>query len=146
LKQVLFDSHILLDVLLNRQPFVVASARALNTVATEQCHGYLSGHAVTNLYSILRRQLGRSTAHETLTRLLQRLQVASVTDSVIRVALQSSIVDFEDAVTHEAAKAADLELIVTRNISDFAASSIAAILPANLLEALDNGASNSPNP
>lgn len=138
MKQVLFDSDVLLDVLLNRQTFVIASARALNTVATEQCLGYLSGHAVTNIYYILHRQLGRSTAHEKLTSLLQRLQVASVTDSVIRAALQSPITDFEDAVTHEAAKASDLELIVTRNVTDFAASSIPVLLPEALLEAISN--------
>lgn len=138
MKQVLFDSDVLLDVLLNRQPFVVASAQALNTVATEQCHGYLSGHAVTNIYYILQRQLDRSTAHEKLTSLLQRLQVASVTDAVIRAALQSPIIDFEDAVTHEAARAVGLELIVTRNISDFAASSIPAVLPGDWLDEITN--------
>jgi hypothetical protein len=36
LKQVLFDSDILLDILAQRQPFVVASAQALNTVMKKQ--------------------------------------------------------------------------------------------------------------
>ena len=48
MKRVLFDSDVLLDVLAQRQPFVVASARALNTVMQEQVQGYVSGHAVTN--------------------------------------------------------------------------------------------------
>ena len=86
----------------------------------------------------MQRQLDRSTAHEKLNSLLQRLQVASVTDTVIRAALQSPIDDFEDAVTCEAAKAEGLELIVTRNISDFAASSIRAVLPGDLLDEIAN--------
>lgn len=50
---------------------------------------------------------------------MQRIQVASVTNEVIQAALKSAITDFEDAVTSEAANAADVEIIVTRNISDF---------------------------
>lgn len=44
--------------------------------------------------------------------------------------------DFEDAVTSEAAEAADVEFIVTRNTSDFVASSIYAVLPEQFLEIL----------
>lgn len=68
--------------------------------------------------------------------LLQRIQVASVTDSVIRAALQSQMTDFEDAVTSEAAQAAQTDLIVTRNISDFERSPVPAILPGKLIELL----------
>jgi hypothetical protein len=41
--------------------------------------------------------------------------------------------DFEDAVTSEAANAAGIEFIVTRNTPDFAASAIPAVLPAEFL-------------
>jgi len=129
LNRVLFDSDVLLDVLAQRQPFVIASAQALNTVTLEQVQGYVSGHAVTNIFYILRRQIGNEAARELLSRLLQRIQVASVTDEVIRQALQNSITDFEDAVTSAAANVAGLEMIVTRNTSDFVSSSVPAIMP-----------------
>ncbi|HHP7230915.1 MAG TPA: PIN domain-containing protein [Xenococcaceae cyanobacterium] len=136
MKRVLFDSDVLLDVLAQRQDFIVASALALDTVAQGKVQGYVSGHAVTNIFYILRRQLGNKAARELISRLLQRLQVASVTDEVIRRALQSSIADFEDAVTSETAKAESLELIVTRNKSDFVASSVPAMLPEEFLATL----------
>ncbi len=113
MRRVLFDSDVLLDVLAERQPFVVASAQALNAVAQEQVEGYVSGHAVTNIFYILRRQIGCEAARNLLSRLLQRIQVASVTDEVIRNALQSPVKDFEDAVTSASAFAAGLEAIVT---------------------------------
>ncbi len=138
MKRVLFDSDVLLDVLAQRQPFVIASAQALNTVAQEQVQGYVSGHAVTNIFYILRRQIGSEAARELLSRLLQRLQVASVTDEVIRQALQSSIADFEDAVTSAAASVAGLEMIVTRNTSDFVTSSVPAIRPEEFLATLSD--------
>ena len=133
MRRVLFDSDVLLDVLAQRQPFVVASAQALNTVTQARVEGYVSGHAVTNIFYILRRQVGSEAARELLSRLLQHLQVANVTDEVIRAALQSSMTDFEDAVTSEAANAAGLEVIVTRNAPDFVGSVIPALLPEEFL-------------
>ena len=133
MRRVLFDSDVLLDVLAQRQPFVTASAQALNRVTQPEVQGFVSGHAVTNIFYILRRQVGSETARELVSRLLQHLQIASVTDEVIRAALQSSITDFEDAVTSEAANAAGVEVIVTRNAPDFAASDIPAVLPEEFL-------------
>jgi hypothetical protein len=50
--------------------------------------------------------------------------------------LQSSITDFEDAVTSAAANVAGLEMIVTRNTSDFVTSSVPAIMPEEFLATL----------
>lgn len=136
MKRVLFDSDVLLDVLAQRQPFVVAAALALNTVTQGQVQGYVSGHAVTNIFYILRRQVGSEAARNLLSTLLQHIQVASVTSEVIYQALQSPITDFEDAVTSEAAREAGLELIVTRNTADFLTSSVPALLPEKFLAML----------
>jgi len=140
LKRVLFDSDVLLDVLAQRQPFVIASAQALNVVTVTkmemQIKGYVSGHAVTNIFYVLRRQIGSEMARDAISRLLLHLQVASITDEVIRAALQSSMTDFEDAVSSEAANAVGVEIIVTRNKSDFVASSVPAMLPEEFLAAL----------
>jgi predicted nucleic-acid-binding protein len=133
LRQVLFDSDVLIDVLAQRQPFVTASAQALNRATQPEVQGFVSGHAVTNIFYILRRQVGSETARELVSRLLQHLQVASITDEVIRAALQSSITDFEDAVTSEAANVAGVEVVVTRNTPDFAASVIPVVLPEEFL-------------
>jgi len=140
LKRVLFDSDVLLDVLAQRQPFVIASAQALNMVTVTkmemQIKGYVSGHAVTNIFYVLRRQIGSEMARDAISRLLLHLQVASITDEVIRAALQSSMTDFEDAVSSEAANAVGVEIIVTRNKSDFVASSVPAMLPEEFLATL----------
>jgi predicted nucleic-acid-binding protein len=136
LKQVLFDSDVLLDILAQRQPFVIASAQALNTVMKKQVQGFVSGHAVTNIFYILRRQIGSEAARRLIENLLQHIQIASITNQVIHQALQSPIKDFEDAVTSAAAMAAGLEIIVTRNKSDFVASLVPAMLPEELLKML----------
>lgn len=134
MKRVLFDSDVIIDVMANRQPFIVNSAQALNTVATFQVEGYIAGHAVTNIFYILRRQLGVSVTLDILTKLLGKLKVASVTDAVIHSALQTKMTDFEDAVTSEAAFAINLDFIVTRNTKDYVNSSVSAIPPEKLLQ------------
>ena len=136
MKQVLFDSDVLLDILAQRQPFVIASAQALNTVMKKQVQGFVSGHAVTNIFYILRRQIGSEAARKLIENLLQHIQIASVTDEVIHQALKSPIKDFEDAVTSAAVMSAGLEIIVTRNKADFVQSSIPAMLPEELLKML----------
>lgn len=135
MKRVLFDSDVLL-VLAQRQPFVIASAQALDTVTQKRVQGYVSGHAVTNIFYVLRRQIGNQSARGLLTKILQHIQVASVTDEVIRQALPSPITDFEDAVTSAVANAAGLEVIVTRNTSDIVASSVCAMTPQDFLTRL----------
>ncbi|MTJ29888.1 PIN domain-containing protein [Aphanizomenon sp. UHCC 0183] len=136
MKQVLFDSDVLLDILAQRQPFVIASAQALNTVMKKQVQGFISGHAVTNIFYILRRQIGSESARKLIENLLQHIQIASVTNQVIHQALQSPIKDFEDAVTSAAAMSAGLEIIVTRNKADFVASLVPAMLPEEFLKML----------
>jgi PIN domain len=133
LRRALFDSDVLLDVLAQRSPFIVASANSLNTIRQGQVQGFVSGHAVTTIFYILRRQLGSERAHYYLSQILSELQVASVTGEVVQSALQSSLKDFEDAVTSFAAYYAGAEVIVTRNIDDFSAAVLPAMLPDQFL-------------
>ena len=58
MKRVLFDTDVCLDVLLQRQPYFSTSAFALDTVGQGKIEGFVAGHAVTNLFYLLRRQLG----------------------------------------------------------------------------------------
>ena len=78
MKRVLFDSDVLLDILAERQPFIIASAQALNTVITKQVQGFVSGHGVTNIFYILRRQIGSEAARKLIENLLQHIQIARV--------------------------------------------------------------------
>ncbi len=133
MRRVVFDSDVLLDVLMQRQPFFVASTKALDRAISGSVEGYLSGHAVTNLFYILRRSVGSEQARALLLSLLQHLRVASVTDEGIRQALASSMSDFEDAVTSAAAVLVGAEVILTRNVADFRESSVAAMTPADSL-------------
>jgi predicted nucleic acid-binding protein len=129
MKRVLYDTNVLLDVTLRREPHLAASAAALDAVGQGQVEGYIAGHAVTTLFYVLRRELGTTKSRRILADLLTKVRVAPVTDTGVRKALSGPFKDFEDAVSHAAAQEAGVAVIVTRNVGDFAKGVIPAILP-----------------
>lgn len=129
MKRVLYDTNVLLDVLLKREPHFSASAKALDAVGQGKAEGYIAGHAVTTLAYLLQRYLGRAKGKSVLADLLSKMRVAAVTDKAIRLALAGEFKDFEDAVSHAAAQEAGVSVIVTRNITDFRRGSVPAVLP-----------------
>jgi len=48
-KRVVYDTNVVLDVLLQRDPHVQASARAVDAAGCGQVEGYLVGHAITTV-------------------------------------------------------------------------------------------------
>ena len=106
-----------------------ASSVALDAVGQGTVEGYIAGHAVTTLAYLLERQLSPVKSKVILSDLLSKLRVASVTDAVVRQALNSRFNDFEDAVSHVAAQEAGVSVIVSRNIDDFSMGLIPAVLP-----------------
>ena len=139
MRRVLFDSDVLLDVLLARAPHAAASAAAIETVARGAVEGYVAGHAVTNVYYVLRRQVGDGQSRALLADLLVKLTVAPVTDRAIRTALGSRLADFEDAVSHAVALEAGVDTIVTRNTTDYARSAIPALTPDVYVASMASG-------
>lgn len=129
MKRVLFDTNIVLDVLLAREPHVSASSAAWAIVENRRAQGILAGHAVTTIYYILRKQLGDPRTRQILTALLGVFEVAAVNKEVIEKAFSLSGGDFEDAVVAIAAQASQCDFIVTRDPSGFRDSPVPTIRP-----------------
>ena len=136
MRRILYDTNVVLDVLLARRPHLAASAAALALVEAGRIEGYVAAHAVTTIAYLLQRQVGAARSRAVLAHLLSRLRVAAVTERTVRTALAGAFHDFEDAVCHAAALEAGAELIVTRNLADFAPGTVPAALPETLLASL----------
>ncbi len=132
-RRILFDTDVILDLLLERQPFFPEAATALNMASQGQVIGFVSAHAVTTLFYILSRKVKPEKARDIIGELLKTLSVAPVTEKVVRSALASKIKDFEDAVTHFAAVEERVAMIVSRNIKDYSQSEIPVVLPEVLV-------------
>ncbi|MBZ5618660.1 MAG: PIN domain-containing protein [Acidobacteriia bacterium] len=106
MKRILFDTNVVLDVLLDRQPYVKASAAAWAAVETGLSKGMLAAHAVTTIHYLVRKELGNIKAMRIVSAILRVFEVATVDGVVIHEALQLPLSDFEDAVTAAAARLA----------------------------------------
>jgi predicted nucleic acid-binding protein len=99
MNRILFDTNVILDVLLDRQPHVEASAAAWAAVEAGSAEGMLAAHAVTTIHDLVRKEMGNAKAARVLSAILKVFGVAAVDGAVIQEALQLSFADFEDAVT-----------------------------------------------
>lgn len=125
--RLLLDTNIVLDVLLERQPYVRWSAQVWRAVERGAAIGMLAAHSITTLHYLLRKHTGEATSRRVLDGMLGVFEVAAVDGNVIRAAMENPGSDFEDAVTAAAAAGADCNAIVTRDPRGFSQGPVTAI-------------------
>lgn len=131
--KVLIDANVVLDVLLNRAPWVTESQEVWNANHRRQIQGYLVATAVTNLFYIARKLVGHPLALRGVVDCLAAFEIVPVDKTMLTEAAALPGSDFEDNVLIRCAVAAQIDMIVTRNLTDFVHSPIPAISPGDLL-------------
>lgn len=132
--RVLLDTNVIIDFYEEREPFLKAAEQLLLLCAEEKCTGLVSASAMTDIYFLLSKSLGKDIALDCIKKLLAFLEVADVGGSDIAKAAGAQMPDFEDAVVSFCAKRAKAEYIVTRNQPDFEGGPVPAISPTDFLE------------
>ena len=130
---VLFDTNVILDVLLEREPHVDAASKLFALVDNGHLNGSICATTATTVYYIAAKCFGSRRARGQVHGLLGLFEVAQVDRDVLDSALDIDFSDYEDAVLHEAARAAGATVIVTRDRDDFVNSAIPALDPIELL-------------
>ena len=134
--KALFDTNVILDVLMDREPFSESAAYLLSMVERSEINGLMCATTVTTIHYLLTKALNRQEASLHIKSLLSLFEVAPVNRIVLENALSSNFTDFEDAVIHEAARHSGANCIVTRNIKDFSLSKLPVFTPAEFLNML----------
>jgi predicted nucleic acid-binding protein len=135
--KVLFDTNIILDVLLDRQPFSDLAACLMSKVERSEIDGFLCANTVTTIHYLLSKHLNQQKAITCIDSIISLFEVATVNRLVIKNALKLKFSDFEDSVLHESAIHAGADYIITRNIRDFKRTKIPAFTPAEFLSMLE---------
>ena len=130
---VLFDTNVILDVLLEREPHVDAASKLFALVDNGHINGSICATTATTVYYMAAKSFGSRRARDQVHGLLGLFAVAPVGRDVLDGALDIDFPDYEDAVLHEAALAAGATVIVTRDRDDFVKSAIPALDPVELL-------------
>lgn len=133
---LLFDVNVVLDVLLDRQPYSETSARAWAAVEAGLAKGLLAAHGVTTIHYLVRKELGASRARRVISGILRVFGIAAVDRAVLEEAALLPCPDFEDAVAAAAARLAGCQFIVTRDPKGFRGSPVKAITPEALMPML----------
>ncbi len=132
--RILIDTNVILDILQKREPFFIDSYQALRKAIENDNECLISVSAATDIFYILRKSLGSmQQAKEQIERLAQLVSFADVQGMDIHTALTRAMPDFENAVVDVVAERNEAGYILTRNIKDFADSTMPAILPADFL-------------
>jgi len=135
--KVLFDTNVILDVLLNREPFVNISAQLVGLVEQKKIEGYLCATTITTLDYLMTKATDRKQAALAVQKLLSMFNIADVNAVVLRLAIHSEFTDFEDAVQYFAGECCVVDALVTRNIKDYKASQWPVYTPDTLLKAFE---------
>jgi predicted nucleic acid-binding protein len=131
--KVLFDTNVILDVLLEREPHIDAAAKLFALADNGRINGCICATTATTIYYIAAKSFGARRARDQVHGLLGLFEVAPVGKDVLDGALDIDFSDYEDAVLHEAARAAGATVIVTRDRDDFANAAIPVLDPIELL-------------
>lgn len=131
--KVLVDTNVILDILLDRKPFVDQAAYVLSKIESGELQGFLCATTLTTIHYMLRKAVGSRDAIKQIKTLMKLFDIAKVNRIVLENAIDKGFTDFEDSVLHEAAIHAGAEYIVTRNISDFKKADIPVYTPQEFI-------------
>lgn len=133
--RIMIDTNVVLDVLLEREPFFEDSYEVIRLSALERVEGYVSSSAATDIYYLLRRELkDRQAAKDALEKVLQLVNIADALGEDVYAAIASNMADFEDALVAAVAERCRMDYIVTRNTKDFRESPVKALTPREFLD------------
>jgi predicted nucleic acid-binding protein len=135
---ILFDTNVILDALLDRNPFGQNAVILLDAVEQSAINGFLCADSVTTIFYLMGKIKTKAFARQKIKLLLDLFEIAPVNRAVLDEALGLDFTDFEDAVVHQSAIGVNADGIVTRNTVDFKKSKIAIYSPIELISILDH--------
>ena len=132
--KILCDTNIIIDMLLEREPFAEASCRVLSLCEEHRIEGFVSASSVTDIYYLVRKYThSTELAYKAVGKLLEIVKVCSVTNNDVLTAFQRKARDFEDCLVATCAKSIRCDCIVTRNKKDFEEFDFPLLTPEELL-------------
>lgn len=137
MKQVLFDTNVVLDALLNRSPWVTDAAACWQASDDGNIMGCLTASTLTDVFYIARKQKGAEAARAAVRVCLDAFAICAVDRLSLECAIDLPGSDFEDNLQIACATLASLDAIITRDKDGFRDSVLAVLTPAELLAQLN---------
>ena len=134
--RLLLDINVVLDVALNRAPFVQDSALVLTAVDEGRAEGFVAAHTITTAFYVTAKIRDVQIATAAITQLLGIVDVIAADRADLLRAISLGWRDFEDAVQAVSAEKIGADAIVTRDPKGFQGATISVRSPAEVLALL----------
>lgn len=134
--KALLDTNIILDMMLNREPWVAEAEGIWKAVEAGQVQPHVCASSITDIFYITRKLAGAENARRIVRVCLDQLVILGVTHALLEAAYLRENSDFEDDLQIACAEDSQLDAIVTRDPKGFAESTVAVLSPMELLERL----------
>lgn len=137
MKKVFVDANIILDVLLERKEFMLASSNILALQIWGKAELYTTALTFANVLYVCRKALGKQKSINQLKTFFKRLHVAPLGQPEYDAAMLMDMKDIEDNLQYCSAVSAGCDVLVTRNIKDFPSEgAVRVMLPHDFLDSL----------
>ena len=133
MSSILFDTNIILDVALNREPFVSEARNLFKLIDKDIITAYITATTVTDIYYIAKKRKGHKESIDFIKDLIGVVDILGVDKTIIIDALYADLKDFEDSVQSAAAMLHNVDTILTRNKDDFVKSQVTVMTPSAFL-------------
>ena len=137
MEKVFVDTDIVLDLLTARQPHYEYAAELFSLADENSIKLYVSSLTFANVNYILSKQLSAGQARKMLLKFKTLINVLSVNDKIIELALASDFQDFEDAIQYNTATENGITTLLTRNLKDFKKAEIVILTAQQYLKVID---------
>jgi predicted nucleic acid-binding protein len=132
---VFFDTNVLMDVLLERHPFVAESRKVWSLAERGRISGLASVLSFPVIYYEVRKVRGADGARSMMAMLRDTFTAVPLDEQVLNQAMDAKFADFEDAIQYFSPLRAGAECLLTRNVGHFPGAGLHVLSPEEFLAA-----------
>lgn len=119
MKRIFLDTNILLDVFLEREPFVRPAQMIWTLAAEKKVQAAISAISVNNVFFIVEKLSSSDKAYTAIQALAGIFKIVGVTPRIINKSIEARYADFEDAVQYFSALEFRAKIIISRDPAGF---------------------------
>ena len=138
MKKLYLDSDVLLDLLLDREPFSEDIASLIEKSIETDVQLFTSAISITNINYIIGRIENKNKADRQTQKVLKIVGIENLGQTVIDKAAKSKFKDFEDSVQNFCAVESKHSILITRNTKDYKESKLSILTPREYLAKIKN--------
>ncbi|MDR1484074.1 MAG: PIN domain-containing protein [Planctomycetaceae bacterium] len=118
-KKFFIDSDVILDLLAERLLFYADAAQIFTLAYKNKIKLYTTAVVLANVFYILKKVNGIEKSKEQIKDLRLLVKILPINETIVDLALNSELSDFEDSLQYYTAKEQNLSGIITRNTKDY---------------------------